>query len=219
MSSFKFPNFTERGSNYMMIYHSIDPKIKPRKIEDLVELPHVILVNKFEEESAKIFRDQFAKAINTGQKIIPVVIDSYGGHVYSLLSMIATIKASPVPVATVMTGKAMSCGAALFTCGAEGMRFMDPLSTLMIHDVSSGSIGKVEEIKADAKEVDRLNQLIYTMMAKNVGKPDDYFLKLVDEHKHADLFLDAENCKKHNIVNHIRIPSFNVSVKTEVTFA
>lgn len=202
-----------------MIHHQIDPKLKIKKPEDLIDLPVVVTVNKFDEASAKEFRDVFTRAVNTGQKIIPVVIDSYGGQVYSLMSMIGMIKQSPVPVATIAMGKAMSCGAILFSFGHEGLRFMDPFATLLIHDVSSGSFGKVEEIKADAKETERLNQIVYKMMATNVGKPEDYFAKLVHDHKgHADWYLDANECKGHNLANHIRIPSFKVKISTEISF-
>jgi ATP-dependent Clp protease protease subunit len=124
-----------------------------------------------------------------------------------------------VPVATIVEGKAMSCGAILFSCGAEGYRFMGANSTLMIHDVSSGSFGKVEEIKSDAKEVDRLNDKIYKMMATNVGKPEDYFLNLVHERGHSDWYLSPEDCKSHNLTNHIRLPSFHTSIEVKTIFA
>ena len=124
---------------------------------ELRKNPVIIRVNKFNEESAKKFSDEIGQAHNTGQKVIPVVIDSYGGQVYSLMSMIGAIKHSEIPVATIVEGKAMSCGAVLFTFGEEGMRFMDPNATVMIHDVSSMDWGKVEELKAGAKEADRLN--------------------------------------------------------------
>jgi ATP-dependent protease ClpP protease subunit len=52
---------------------------------------------------------------------------------------------------------------------------MDPDATVMIHDVSSMGWGKVEEIKADAKEVERLNQKVYKMMAKNCGHDEELF--------------------------------------------
>ena len=73
----------------------------------------------------------------------------------------------------------MSCGAILFTFGADGMRFMDPDATLMIHDVSTHVFGKVEDVKADSAEADRLNQKVYRMMAQNCGKREDYFLDLI----------------------------------------
>ena len=137
---------------------------------ELKKSPVIIRINKFDEESAAKFSGEVAKAHNTGQKVIPVVIDSYGGQVYSLMSMIAAIKDSELPIATIVEGKAMSCGAILFSCGEEGLRFMDSNATIMIHDVSSMDFGKVEELKAGAKEADRLNTVVYTMMARNCGK-------------------------------------------------
>jgi len=86
----------------------VDPKVK--EIE-LRKQPIIIRVNKFNEESAKKFAQEMAAAHNTGQKVIPVVIDSYGGQVYSLMSMISAIRHAEIPVATIVEGKAMSCGA------------------------------------------------------------------------------------------------------------
>ena len=151
----------------------ISPLIK--EIE-LRKNPVIVRVNKFDEEAAAKFNLEVAQAHNTGQKVIPVVVDSYGGQVYSLMAMISSIKHAELPIATIIEGKAMSCGAILFSFGEEGMRFMDPNATVMIHDVSSWEYGKVEEIKASADETDRLNQLVYTHMARNCGKKDDYFL-------------------------------------------
>ena len=180
--------------------------------------PITVTVNKFNEESAHQFKKDMVKAQNSGQKIIPVEIDSYGGEVYSLLKMIDVIKASSVSVATICIGKAMSCGAILLTFGAEGHRYMAPSSTVMIHDVSSGCWGKVEEIKTDAKQVDRLNQFVYRMMANNCGKDSEYFLKIVHEKSHADWYLDAEEAKKHNVVNHLRVPKIKLKFNVDATF-
>jgi ATP-dependent Clp protease protease subunit len=183
---------------------------------ELRKSPVIIRVNKFDEDSAKKFAEQMALAHNTGQKVIPVVIDSYGGQVYSLMAMIGAIKASEKPVATIVEGKAMSCGAILFSFGEEGLRFMDADATIMIHDVSSMDFGKVEELKAGAREADRLNTKIYTMMARNCGKKDDYFMKIVDKKKHADWFLDAEEAKEHGLANQLRLPKLSVKVAVEI---
>jgi ATP-dependent Clp protease, protease subunit len=194
---------------------SISPLLKEYELR---KAPVIVTVNEFNEKAAKEFRSSVALAHNTGQKIIPVVIDSYGGEVYSLMSMISTIKAAELPVATIIEGKAMSCGAILFSFGEEGRRFMDPHATLMIHDVSSHNWGKTEEVKASAEETERLNQIVYKMMAQNCGKKDDYFLKLVHKRGHADWFLDAEECKKHGLANQLRVPKFKISVDVEIDF-
>ena len=194
---------------------SVSPLIKE---VELRKSPVIIRVNKFDEESAKKFDQEFAQAHNTGQKVIPVVIDSYGGQVYSLMAMISSISHSELPVATIVEGKAMSCGAVLFSFGTQGYRFMDPNATVMIHDVSSMDMGKVEELKAGALEADRLNTIIYTMMAQNCGKKDDYFMKIVDKKKHADWFLDAKQAKRHGMANHLRVPKLNINVTVDIDF-
>ena len=185
---------------------------------ELRKQPVIIRVNKFDEKSAKEFSQQVAQAHNTGQKIIPIVIDSYGGEVYSLMSMIAAIKHAELPIATIVEGKAMSCGAVLLTFGDEGLRFADPDATIMIHDVSSGAWGKIEELKADVKEAERLDEKIFTMMARNCGKKDDFFKKKVYTKKHADWFMDAAEAKRHGIVNHLRVPKFNIEVGVDIDF-
>ena len=193
----------------------IDPKIKE---VELRKQPVIIRVNKFDEDSAKKFQQEIAQAHNTGQKVIPIVIDSYGGQVYSLMTMISAIKHAELPVATIVEGKAMSCGAVLLTFGEEGMRFADPDATVMIHDVSSGGYGKIEELKADVKEAERLDDKIFTMMARNCGKKDDYFRKKVFTKKHADWFMDSTEAKKHGIVNHLRVPKFHIDVSVDIDF-
>ena len=188
------------------------------KEAELHALPVVIRVNEFTNSAAKSFHTQMTKAHNTGQPVIPIIIDSYGAQVYSLMSMISSIKHAELPVATIIEGKAMSCGAILFSFGEEGMRFMDPDATLMIHDVSTSVWGKVEEVKADSAEADRLNQKVYRMMAQNCGKKEEYFLDLIHQKGHSDWFIDAAEAKIHNLANQIRVPKFNVVINATIDF-
>ena len=200
----------------MNILKTFSPLLKEPKFID--DLPVVIRLNKFDEPSAKAFSAAVMKAQNTGQPVLPIIIDSYGGQVYSLMSMISDIKHSRIPVATIVQGKAMSCGAILFSFGAEGMRYMDPDATVMIHDVSSMERGKVEEVKASAEETERLNKKIYHMMAENCGQHKDYFLDIVHEKGHADWFLEADECKKHNLANHLHIPEMKINATVKFDF-
>lgn len=188
------------------------------KIKDieLRQNPVIITVNEFNEESAQKFHADMCLAHNSGQKVIPVEIDSYGGQVYSLMSMIGAIKASRLPVATIVQGKAMSCGAILASFGSEGLRFMDKDATLMIHDVASFAFGKIEELKSDAREAERLNDKVFTMMARNCGKPDDYFLKIIHDKGHADWFLTAEDAKEHKLIDQIRIPELIIKATVDI---
>jgi ATP-dependent Clp endopeptidase proteolytic subunit ClpP len=207
----------------MKYYLKVDDRLRLGKIEETVDLPAIVhFTGEFDEESAKKFLDDFRgaedHAVKTKQECLPIVIDSYGGQVYSLLGMVDIIKSCKIPVATIISGKAMSCGAVLATCGTEGYRYMAPSATMMIHEVSSGAFGKVEEIKVSSKETDRLNGLILKLMAKNIGKTEHYIMDLIDQNRHADWFLDAEEAVKHNLVNKIGIPAFNVEIGMNIKF-
>ena len=192
------------------------PLLKDKELID--DLPVVIRVRKFDESMANEFCTKMSKAQNTGQPIVPVIIDSYGGQVYSLMSMISDIKHSNIPVATIVQGKAMSCGAVLFSFGADGHRYMDPDATLMIHDVSSMGWVKVEEIKADAGETERLNKKVYQMMAENCGHHKDYFLDIVHQKGHADWFLDIHEARRHNLANHDHTPTLKITAQVKFDF-
>lgn len=194
----------------------VDPRIKVRKAVDLLLIPKTVVVQSFDENGAQAFRHDMSLAHRTGQSIIPILIDSYGGDTYALLSMIDTIKSSKIQVATIIQGKAMSCGAVLFTCGAEGYRFMSPNATLMIHDVAHyGPGGKVEDIKVDAKETERLNKKLYRIMDANCGKTAGYFESFVKKKGRADWYLGPVEAMKLGIVNHVQIPTFKTSVTVE----
>ena len=73
----------------MKVIKKYSPLLKEPKLVD--DLPVIIRVNKFDEASAKSFSVLMRKAHNSGQTVIPIIIDSYGGQVYSLMSMISDI--------------------------------------------------------------------------------------------------------------------------------
>jgi ATP-dependent Clp endopeptidase proteolytic subunit ClpP len=183
---------------------------------DLRANPVIIRVNKFDEQSAAEFANKMASAHNTGQKVIPVVIDSYGGQVYSLMSMIASIKSSELPVATIVEGKAMSCGVILFSCGTEGYRYISDDATLMIHDVSSGSWGKNSEIQASAKETERLNDKIYDILAENSNKSKKWFHKKLNKKGRADWFIEAEEAIDLGLADMVGLPKLEIKVKLDI---
>lgn len=202
----------------MRNFVEVDPRINC-SVKDLLDEPVMITVNEFTEESARKFRDQFARAHEIGQPIVPVLIDSYGGEVYSLMSMISTIQQSSIPVATIVDSKAMSCGAILFSFGSQGHRYMDEHATLMIHHVSLIAGGKIHEAEARVNQGRILNDRVYRMMAENCDQPNDYFVKLVEKKGNADWYLGAEEAKKHKMVTRIKVPTLKTKVKVEFEFS
>ncbi len=113
----------------------------------------------------------------------------------------------------------MSCGSILLSCGTEGHRYADKNAHIMIHDIAGGYGGKNEEMKASTKQMDRLQKQVFQLMAQNCGCEDkNYFLKVIHEKSHAEWYMTATEAKKHNIINHIKVPQLITTVKVESTF-
>lgn len=195
----------------------VDSKIK-KGINDILDLPIIIYVNEFTEASAKAFAVDFEKAYNTGQQVIPIVIDSNGGSVDALLHMVSEIKNCDVTVATICQGKAMSAGGILLGLGHEGYRYCDPNSRIMLHDVANFAFGKNEAVKIVSQEMDRLNKLIFNLISENCGYESDYFLNKLIAYKHQDWYLTPKMAKKLNLINHIKVPEFQINVRVDVDF-
>lgn len=197
----------------------IDPRVKVREPKELLEPARIVRVNSFDEDSVKAFSTAMSAAHRTGQPVVPVIIDSYGGYVYSLMAMIDIIRSSRVPVATVIQGKAMSCGAVLFTCGTDGYRFIGPNATLMIHDVSSWEPRqKSEEIQVSAKETDRLNRKLYAIMDQNCGHKAGHSWDLVQRRGRTDWYLTPKQAVAHGYASKVGVPRLSTRVRVEMDF-
>lgn len=195
---------------------NVSERISVEDISEWFKQDIIIRVNNFNERSAALFADAFSLAQESGQSFIPIVIDSFGGDLYSALSMADLLKTSKVPIVTVAMGKAMSAGAVLLTCGDEGLRFASPMSTIMIHDVCMDAKGKVKDIEADSKEGERLNRIMFNLMEKNCGLERGHLLKILRVKQNStDWYITPTQAKKLNIVNHIRVPKLMTRIIVE----
>lgn len=91
------------------------------------------------------------------RKPIKLIVNTYGGSVYEGFGLISVIDNSKTPVHTYVYGKAMSMG---FLIAASGhKRFAGKLASFMYHEISSWSWGKIQSIKEDIAEAERLQKI------------------------------------------------------------
>jgi ATP-dependent Clp protease protease subunit len=191
----------------------------PKILESgILNLPQIITINSFNEAAVSLFRMQFQAANNGKQDVIPIVIDSFGGEANALLAMIDILSSTDKTIATIVEGKAMSCGSILFSCGKKGYRYMGKNSVLMFHDVSAGVKGKVADMDVDLKEVKRLQKIVLSILDNNFEKKKGYFEAMYKKNNNSDVYFDAKSAKEEKLVDHIGIPKFNVELKLNVTF-
>ena len=107
---------------------------------------------------------------------ITMHIDSPGGSVKSGLSMVDVMRYIKSDVATINTGMAASMGSILLSSGTKGKRSSLNFSKVMIHQVSSGAQGHVEDNRISQMESEKYNYVLFKMLAENSGKTFDEVL-------------------------------------------
>lgn len=175
--------------------------------DDGINKPRSVWVTDFNTDSIRRFYDDFVDIeADPIIEIIPVFINSYGGQVYSLIAKRDLIKSSNKPVATICLGKAMSCGASLLACGTKGLRFASPDSRILVHQVSSMTLGKASDIKEDAAQIQSLNDMMLKNLAEDTGMSVQKLKKEIKNRDNADWTLTAEEAKKWGLIDHIGVP-------------
>jgi ATP-dependent Clp protease protease subunit len=131
------------------------------------------------------------------KKDIFLYINSPGGSVYDALAIYDTMKYVKSDVQTVGIGVQASAAAFLLSSGAKGKRFILPHATVMIHQPSSGTRGKVTDQEIDLRESLRVKKLLEEIMATNTGQK----IERIHEDMERDKWLTAEEAKAYGIVD------------------
>jgi ATP-dependent Clp protease protease subunit len=106
-------------------------------------------------------------------KDISIYINSPGGSVYAGLGIYDTMQFINSPVATICTGMAASMAAVLLVAGNDGRRSAPKHSRVMIHQPMGGAQGQASDIEITAREIQKLKQELYTIIADHSHTPYD----------------------------------------------
>src|ERR1019366_6800414 len=104
------------------------------------------------------------------KKDIYFYINSPGGSVYDAMAIYDTMQFVKSDIQTVGIGVQASAAAFLLSSGTKGKRFLLPHATVMIHQPSSGTRGKVTDQEIDLKEALRVKRMMEEIMSKNTGQ-------------------------------------------------
>lgn len=132
-------------------------------------------------------------------KDIYFYINSPGGSVYDALAIYDTMQYVSNDIQTVGIGVQASAAAFLLSSGTKGKRFALPNATVMIHQPSSGTRGKVTDQEIDLRESLRIKQLLESIMASNTGQK----VAKIHEDMERDKWLTAEEAKAYGIVDDV----------------
>ena len=104
-------------------------------------------------------------------KDISIYINSPGGSVYAGLGIYDTMQYVASDVSTLCTGIAASMAAVLLVAGQTGKRFALRHSRVMIHQPMGGAQGQASDIEITAREIKKLKDELYHIIAEHSGQP------------------------------------------------
>ena len=133
------------------------------------------------------------------KKPIYFYINSPGGSVYDALAIYDTMQYITNEVHTLGIGVQASAAAFLLSSGTKGKRYLLPNATVMIHQPSSGTRGKVTDQEIDLRESLRIKKLLEEIMAKNTGKK----ITKVHEDMERDRWMTAPEALNYGLVDKI----------------
>lgn len=130
---------------------------------------------------------------------IYMYINSPGGSVYDALAIYDTMQYLGNDIQTIGIGVQASAAAFLLSSGTKGKRFLLPNATVMIHQPSSGTRGKVTDQEIDLKESLRVKRLLEQIMANNTGQK----LETIHHDMERDFWMTAEESVKYGLADKI----------------
>ena len=152
------------------------------------------------DQVANIIQAQllFLESVDSS-KDISIYINSPGGGVYAGLGIYDTMQFIKPDVATICTGMAASMGAVLMCAGEKGKRSALPHSRVMIHQPLGGAQGQASDIEITAREIQKAQKELYTIIADHSGQEYDKIYADSDR----DYWMRAEEAKEYGMIDEI----------------
>lgn len=136
---------------------------------------------------------------NLEKKDITLHVDSPGGSVKSGLSIVDVMDYVASDIVTINTGMAASMGSILLGAGTKGKRYSLKFSRVMLHQVSTGAEGNIQDIRRSIAEGEKYNDLLFGLLGEFTNKEAQQVMKDAER----DLWLSAEEAVNYGIIDSI----------------
>ncbi len=134
-------------------------------------------------------------------KDVSIYINSPGGSVYAGLGIYDTMEYISSDVTTICTGIAASMAAVLLVAGQAGKRFALRHSRVMIHQPMGGAQGQASDMEITVREIKKLKQELYHIIADHSGQP----FEKVEKDSDRDYWMTAEEAKEYGMIDQVLV--------------
>ena len=132
---------------------------------------------------------------------IRIYLNTPGGSVYAGLGIYDTMQYINPDVSTICTGMAASMGAVLMCAGEKGKRSALPHSRVMIHQPLGGAQGQASDIEITAREIMKLKDELYQIIAKHSGQT----VEKVHDDSDRDYWMKADEAKAYGMIDEVLV--------------
>lgn len=138
-------------------------------------------------------------------KDISIYINSPGGSVYAGLGIYDTMQYVASDVSTLCTGIAASMAAVLLVAGQTGKRFALRHSRVMIHQPMGGAQGQASDIEITAREIKKLKDELYHIIAEHSGQP----FEKVEKDSDRDYWMTSQEAMDYGMIDRVLVKAKN----------
>jgi ATP-dependent Clp protease protease subunit len=157
------------------------------------------LVGPVNDRMSTVVQAQLMFLDNLEEKDITLHVDTPGGSVKSGLSIVDVMNYVSSDIITINTGMAASMGSILLGAGTKGKRYTLPSSRVMLHQVSTGAEGNIQDIRRSIAEGEKYNNKLFGLLGQYTNKDPEQVMKDAER----DLWLSAEEAVEYGIVDNI----------------
>ena len=136
---------------------------------------------------AKDFVRQLLEFDRESNEDITVFINSPGGYVPDMFSIIDTMNIIKSKINVVVLGMAASCAAVIAVNGHK--RFISENSRFMLHEVWSFLGGSITEMKDQIDEINKEQDKLVSFLSKKTGRSKE---QILNDIKNKDKYLNAK---------------------------
>jgi ATP-dependent Clp protease protease subunit len=151
------------------------------------------------QQMSDIVQAQLLYLDSVEKRDITLYINSPGGSVLCGLGIVDLMNYISSDVVTVNIGMCASMASILLSSGCKGKRSSLVYSKVMIHQVSSGSSGHIEDNRISQMEAEKYNYILFKILAQNTGKSFDDVL----EGARRDHWLNSDESLKFGLIDEI----------------
>jgi ATP-dependent Clp protease protease subunit len=136
---------------------------------------------------------------NDPSKDIHMYFNTPGGTVHAGLGIYDTMQYISSEVSTICTGMAASMGAVLLSAGSKGKRSALQHSRIMIHQPMGGVQGQASDIEITTREILKLKQELYMILADHTDKTFEEIEKDADR----DHWMTAHEALEYGMIDEV----------------